>query len=58
MTGELDWGAWHDTHRARVEKLVRDKRAGRTPRARRFKPAVVRDDGLTAALKASLKRAG
>lgn len=58
MTGELDWGAWRDTHRERVEKLVRDKRAGRTPRVRRFKPSVVRDDGLAAALKASLKRAG
>lgn len=58
MTGELDWGAWHDTHRARVEKLVRDKRAGRTPRVRRYEPAVVEDDGLAAALRASLKRAG
>lgn len=56
MSGAFEWSRWRDTHRARVEKLVRDKRAGRTPRARRFQPRIVRDDALAVALKASLKR--
>lgn len=58
MSAPFEWGAWRDTHRTRVEKLVRDKRAGRKPRTRRFQPSIVRDDGLAVALKASLKRVG
>jgi len=56
MSTPFEWGAWRDTHRTRVEKLVRDKRAGRKPRGRRFEPRLVRDDDLAVALKASLKR--
>jgi DNA end-binding protein Ku len=58
MTAEFDWSAYRDQHRARVEALVAEKRAGKVRRRSPFKPHAVRDAGLAAALQRSLKQAG
>ena len=58
MSGDFDWSAYQDEHPARVAALVRAKQAGRVRRPKPFKPQVVGDDGLAAALKKSLQRAG
>lgn len=56
MAGDFDWAAFRDEHPERVAELVRAKLAGKARKRPRFRPHVVRDDGLAEALKKSLRR--
>jgi len=57
MASDFDWAAFRDEHPERVAELVRAKQAGKARKRPRFKPHVVRDEGLVEALKQSIRKA-
>lgn len=58
MTQPFEWDAYRPEFPERVADLVRAKLSGKPKRPRPFRPKLVEDDDLAAALRASLKRAG
>ncbi len=58
LAGPFDPAEFRDEYRERVLKYVEEKRLGGGIKPRHFKPRIVRDDALVAALERSIRKAG